>query len=523
MAAIAQPFLHENLIEGVDTTAPAHLIGNKWRTQHNMRLTPMLRQVPHKKVIQTIGGSDINFLGVHQSDLQGNGRLIAMTPTAVFDLQGNTWATGLHDDGTFKRWSVINYNNSLYYCNDNNPIRVNNGSSDTGIANSPAARYLVEWFDHLVVAVPSVNGQKLITRLQLSHLYDFTQWTPRQENEADFFDFEEWQQVDYPGHGITGIGELRSTLWVYMPNGIVPVRYVGKPKVIQVQAEGELTRVGNTFPWTLVCMDNVHFFYDAREAMFFAFEGQAPQPIGEPVRQFMLDNLNADAAIASSMYAYVDIDNREIWWCFVSNESSGTTFDKAVVFNYRYRRWFTASVENVKSFVSSIRDVGTVGGLLGIVSALTGTVGQLGTSAKTPRLFGSSAGRLLREEVTSDSAVSLLPADDPILESGDFHYGDIKTVKENSEMLINAFWDETLCPEGKIELRAQGRSFLSTDVDWSTVDAERDPWKPSSVDEKLTYPAVSGRVLRYQFRGKNVRNMLFSAYSDVVRAKGAEK
>jgi hypothetical protein len=307
------------------------------------------------------------------SSTPGYGRVTLFTAQHLYDMSGNnlTPTTPANDDGAYRRWAITLYNNDIYYTNELNPIRRNNGSSDTAVPNAPGARYLAVWYDHLVVAYTNFAGVVTPSRLMCSDLYRFDRWQSAPDNEADHYDFVEWQQLDYPFVGITGIGKLGGTLWVYTPTALLPVRYVGMPKVIHIPEDLIVTRTGNTFPWTLVCLDKIHFFFDAIEMMFLAFDGQQVVPIGDPVRTFITENLNVDVKLASKMYGYIDVDNREVWWPFVSKDSSGT-YDRAVVFNYRYKRWFTASVEDVQCFCGGLEGILSVGELTGPVSGLVG-------------------------------------------------------------------------------------------------------------------------------------------------------
>src|SRR5438093_1067128 len=384
--------LRDNMLGGVQTTLPAHLLQpNEWRTQHNFRLTPALTQVPCKKVYQTLGTESTLWMGLIPLR-SGFGKLLLFTPTKVQDLLGNTYASGLVTDANFRRWAVAMYNSQFYYTNDLNPIRKNDGTLDAAISGAPKGRYLAFWYDHLVVGVPTVAGTTYPNRVLVSALGQFADATvtlsggvttlPAWSNlgrtgESTFYDFLEWQLPDYPFVGVTGIGKLKGTLWVYTPTAIIPMSYVGLPKVVQVEDRGVVTRVGNTFPWTLVCLDNVHFFYDGIEQMFWAFDGQELTPIGDAVRAYIQGHLNTDPTLAAKMYGYVDVDNREVWWPFVSTASSGA-YDLAVVFNYRYKKWYTASVENVLCFCGGSNSILQVGQLTGQVGDLVGSVGNLG-------------------------------------------------------------------------------------------------------------------------------------------------
>jgi hypothetical protein len=510
--------LHENLLGGVNTTAPAHLIGvDSWRTQHNCRLTPTIQQLPRKYVSDTVGSEDIRWLGVIPSLTPGYGQGLILTPTKLLDMNAvQLNNTAFTSDTTFRRWSTALYDGRLFFINELNQLQVFQNGVLSAVTNAPAGRYITFWYDHAFVGFPINYAHCSTNGVAWSHLYDFTVWSPDATNEADFYEFVEWQQTDHPFIGVTGQGKLRGMLWIYTPTAIIPMSYVGMPKIVQVLDEGIITRTGNSFPWTMVPLDNVHFYYEAQEAMFFAFTGQQIEAVGEPVRRFMLDNLNEDIELAQKMYGYIDPDNREIWWPFVSKESSGE-FDKAVVFNYRYKKWFTASSENVQCFCSGSKTLDTILSLDVTIAALAGTIGDLGLNETSiGRLYGTDSGELLREETEADADPELAatPYDDPVLESGDFHYGDIRATKECDGMILN-----TTAP--KVGIRVSGRNFLG-DAPTFPVDANAE-WTPTLPDLMSNFRAVAGRVFRYRFTLKDSKLATFDAFSEGMLVKQAEK
>jgi hypothetical protein len=367
--------LHQDIIGGVDTTSPAHLLSpTQWRTQHNFRLTPGLKQLPHKVLLATVNVSEpttetIQWLGALAGPTSGFGQGLALTQLGLYDILTGTQYDNWRDDGRYKRWSTCMYNGTLYFISDHQPFKSYLNGVVTNISGTICGRYCCIWYDHAVIG--NVHNPDNPNQVLISDLYNFTQWKPTwskanltlpNANESDYYEFVEWQRPDYPFVGVTGIGKLKGTLWVYTPTAIIPMSYVGLPKITQVHDEGVITLIGNTFPYTLACLDVVHFFYDAHEAMFFAHGGGEVIPIGDPVRQFMKDNLSTDLILASRMYNYIDAVNREVWWPFVSTASSGA-FDLAVVFNYRYKKWFTASVENIHCFCEEANLASTIADL----------------------------------------------------------------------------------------------------------------------------------------------------------------
>src|ERR1017187_6133403 len=518
MATTKRLVLHDNVIGGVDTTSPAHLIGlDKWRTQHNMRFTPTLQQTPRKFVAalsDTLSlTKPVMWIGLLPTATAGRGKLVFLTANGLYTIDGAKHAT-LIDDGAYHRWSTALYDGRLYYTNDINQVHVFDGNTDFIVGGSLSGRYVTFWYDHLVIGALAGFSD----RVAISDLYNFSVWQPDRTNEADYYDLVEWQQTDNSFTGVTGLGKLHGVLWVYTPTAIVPFTYVGLPKVIQLNEQGVLTRIGNTFPWTLVTLDIVHFFYDAMESMFFAFDGQAVEAIGEPVRKFMQDNLSTDLTQFTLMWGYVDTNNREVWWLFVSAVSSGGIYDKAVVFNYRYKRWFTASVENYHSFCGSSQSATEIKDLTGTIGALSGTIRQLSLNTNvTGRIYGAGSGQILQDELSSTPTDSLLPYDNPVLETGDYHYGDIRTVKENDAMVINAAVNDGVT----IQINVAARTFLGEKAIYGNNPTST--WSPKLQDALCTYAPPSGRILRYKFVLKDARMCTFDAFSDAVYAKTAEK
>jgi hypothetical protein len=392
MATTRNPVLVDDVLGGLDTSLPAHLLNpSQWRTLHNMRHDPNLVQV-EKKVVQAQFNTTIVLWigGIPNPVAQGRSKLLFLTNDGLFSYPtGQALKTGLISDSSYRRWSTFLYNGSLYYINELNPLRRNDGSTDVAMANAPSGRYAVSWYDHVVVGFPTYKNSVYPNRVMWSDLYNFGVWEPAAENEADHYDFVEWQLTDFPFCGLTGMGKLGSTLWIYTPTAIIPMVYVGKPKVTQVVESSVITGIGNTFPWSLAVMNNVHFFFDGIRKTFFAFDGQSPQPVGEPVRRYMMENLNSDPALAARMWASVDYERGEIVWRFMSNEATDE-FDKLVRFSFWYKRWSTGSDENVHAFCGPSFRVKSMGELTGTMGALTGTMGNLGTDGTLiPRLYGS--------------------------------------------------------------------------------------------------------------------------------------
>jgi hypothetical protein len=130
-------------------------------------------------------------------------------------------------------------------------------------------------------------------------------------------------------------------------------------------------------------------------------------------------------------------------------------------------------------------------------------------------------GVLLRDEVESDADVDLLFADDPVLESGDMHYGNLNVTKETDSIMPNA----SFAIGTELAVYVNGRDYLSDTVEWTDSDTFVGNWRPSLEEGKLTFTDKKryGKVLRYRFVGVGLRFLRFDAYSVNVYGRGAER
>jgi hypothetical protein len=130
-------------------------------------------------------------------------------------------------------------------------------------------------------------------------------------------------------------------------------------------------------------------------------------------------------------------------------------------------------------------------------------------------------GVILREESSADIESDLLPTDDPVLESGDQHYGNLNATKETDSIMPNA----SFAVGTQLAVYVNGRDYLSDAVEWTDEDTFVGNWRPSMQEGKLTFTDKKryGKVLRYRFVGVGLRGLRFDAYSVNVYGRGAER
>ena len=195
----------------------------------------------------------------------------------------------------------------------------------------PKAEFIAVVRDQVWTANIDEGSGRIPFRARWSAINNSTQWTVGTD-QADF--------QDIPDAGaITGLvgGEYATIL---MEKAIVRASYVGTPLIYQIDKvetargcafSGSVTNIGNTV------------FYLADDG-FYAFDGGKSVPIGaEKVNKFFFNDFNS--AFSDKLSCAVDPTNQIVVWSYVSNaNSSGTTPDRLLIYNYAIQRWSLADV-----------------------------------------------------------------------------------------------------------------------------------------------------------------------------------
>jgi hypothetical protein len=292
-------------------------------------------------------------------------------------------------------------------------------------------------------------------------------------------------------------------LVIFTPSCILKARYVGRPKVMYFGDPVE--DVGNTLYYGMASYRSSHFFYDGISQDFFVYSGDGLQSIGGPVISYFLANVTTNFELLQRTWTFVRPENKEVGWVFCSNTSKGW-FDKAVIFNWGTKAWYTASVENIHSMGGFIRRVKTCDELTGTCDNLTGMIEDLGnTNEVIPRVWGSDFGYLLRENVTGDDSTNVLNQDTPVLETKDSYYDNLETVKESDTITVHATYTGPADAGVKVELSA--RKYIDSALNYVSAGV----WTNEKAEGRLSFPRAAGRVFRWKF--SFVDNTIFSPMS----------
>jgi hypothetical protein len=503
------PGNHLNVYGGVDTSSKPHLVEpSMWLTGSNMRFFNGATQQPRKKVMCKLRETSADPI-VHLSAIpkaRGRSLLVALSQKQIWQvtsLAGNNVGAELlrdnnllefNTDGRYRRWGTVMYKGHLYFTNELNSLRYTDGSAVYKLGEGmPGGRYVSNLYDHMWLAWVRKDGHTYPTRLHWSHLYDFSKWDPQATQETDFYDFEEYCSPDLPVRGITGLGKLGTSLVTYTPSAILNVRYVGLPKIVNV--EPLALDIGNGLPWTLVALSGRHYFFDLKTFNFYVFTGgEAPRAIGDAIQSWLAANIKTTSpSDLETMWGFYDGVNREITWVFRTT-SSTSDLNGYVSFNETTGKWTHGYCENIHAFCPGAYRARTVAELSGEVGDLTGQAADLGSVSDNtfPKMYGTANTSILREEVTGDTLASLVDCPVPVLETGDMIYGDIDKVKEVESIVIHSQWTDAL----NLKVEYSVRDNLEDTVTWTVITQK---WTPTLKEKRLSFPRIAGRIFRFRF------------------------
>lgn len=391
----------------------------------------------------------------------------------------------------------------------------------SGMSDAPSARYIENFFDHIVMLNCTYRGVSEPFHLRWSDLYRPDVWDPTQENEADFYEISSWQRKSSMICGGTGMGKLGDVLFSYTDSCIVRTQYAGLPKVMV--SEPAVEDFGNAFFDGLVVAKQAHFFYDAYHQNFFQYTGQGlPQAIGDAIVPFFLEKLGTSDPTITNLYTvcgFARQDRSEAWWTFYSG---GDTAYYAIVYNWKAGEWtiFKTGSSQILGFspggaeyMQWFDDVATQ-----INSVLTTFDTASSTAAYTPALVYGA--QLFREEVAADIPGQLTLAEEPYLESRDY-ITDLQRVMELDRVTIHADYTSS----AGVKVYVSARMSLQDPVVYKLVGT----WTKNTRDGIITFQAMKGRVFRYKFvsgdltsTGKS-RGWVFYGFTDNVFNNLAEQ
>ena len=125
---------------------------------------------------------------------------------------------------------------------------------------------------------------------------------------------------------------LGDMLAIYKERSIWLMSYVGLPDIFSFRER--ISGLGIIGPKAIANFGDEHLFVGNDDIYFF--NGESVEPVGEPVRRHLFDNLNP--SYSGRITVFIAEEENEAIIAFASTASSGD-FDKALVYNYLEKTW----------------------------------------------------------------------------------------------------------------------------------------------------------------------------------------
>lgn len=260
---------------------------------------------------------------------------------------------------------TASYRGLLYFIDTERRV-LTLGSSETGGAdyvtsvgmNQVFGKYLSIFQDHLVIGQYSPSAR--LTGFQTdisdslnpdpylvawSHLNDFNQFehVAALGDEAGSFRVQTGKTETTNVLGITGMATWGEYLYIYTPDTIYEMTYVGLPAVMVTKPRFQF---GNIFSYGLVDTPFGHFFIG--ESNFFQFDGSTPRRIGTPiVSKFFSELPETSDSKYNELYGYYDEDREEVNWVYFKDKSNGLYQTRKLTYQIQQDSWFFQNLPEI--------------------------------------------------------------------------------------------------------------------------------------------------------------------------------
>jgi hypothetical protein len=315
-------------------------------------------------------------------------------------------------------------------------------------------------------------------------------------NEADEYAIPYNSYSESVNYGLTGLGLLSNTLWLYTTDGMSSMDYVGLPNVMQILPRHP---VGNLYPNGLVVTKSGHYFI-GRDNVYY-FDGVRPKEIGDPIFRKFYDEvipLDPSSDNSESVIGYHDLFRKEVSWTYWTTAGQ----QKQVVYSIQFNRWFFRNLP-----YESANKVGAIGRVYGSSTKLLyGGVQKLNFDYDSSE---STADILLDDQASSGYT-------QPLAETNDIFYDDLYVQKEGDSFYLDAGWSSGVTG---LELSHSIRQFISTAVSWTALTPL---WVDTIKEGKLSLPRKNGRVFRFKFKfsGTKPVGSVLNAWGDMMYGAG---
>ena len=151
------------------------------------------------------------------------------------------------------------------------------------------------------------------------------QWVPQVTNQSGEFALSN-------GSFIMGARATRQEILVWTNTALYTMQYIGYPYVWSFQLL--MDNISVISPNCMVTVNNRTFWMGTSK--FYMYDGTV-HTLPCSLRQYIFDDINLNQSF--QVFAGANEGFNEVWWFYVSNESSGNAVDKYVIYNYLDNAW----------------------------------------------------------------------------------------------------------------------------------------------------------------------------------------
>ena len=169
---------------------------------------------------------------------------------------------------------------------------------------------------------PSTFNPMLVRWSDQANAY---QWVPQVTNQSGEFALSN-------GSFIMGARATRQEILVWTNTALYTMQYIGYPYVWSFQLL--MDNISVISPNCMVTVNNRTFWMGTSK--FYMYDGTV-HTLPCSLRQYIFDDINLNQSF--QVFAGANEGFNEVWWFYVSNESSGNAVDKYIIYNYLDNAW----------------------------------------------------------------------------------------------------------------------------------------------------------------------------------------
>ena len=170
---------------------------------------------------------------------------------------------------------------------------------------------------------------------------DPLQWVPAITNQSGEFALTN-------GSFIMGARATRQEILVWTDSALYSMQYLGAPYVWGFNIM--MDNISVMSPNSMITVNNVTYWMGIDK--FYMYSGRV-ETLPCALRQYIYDDINLDQSF--QVFAGGNEGYNEIWWFYVSSESTANTIDKYVIYNYVDRVWYYGTMARTAWLDSGIR------------------------------------------------------------------------------------------------------------------------------------------------------------------------